>query len=195
MSNETRPGSDEELTGEELYRRFLAGDSRAFEDLVAMYEDDVSRFIYGYVRDYHETEHLAIDTFTQLALNRKAFQGKSALKTYLLGIAKNLAAQHMRKRKREQHISFEEIAELKIDNGESIYVIVEKNERNTVLKEAMRELKQEYHAVLLLLYFEGMSYKQAGKVMNKSERQVKDLAYRAKAALKKKLEGSDIFSA
>jgi len=195
MSNEMTPGSGEKLTGEELYRRFLDGDSRAFEELVALYEDDLSRFIYGHVRDFHETEHLTIDTFTQLAMNKKAFEGKSALKTYLFGIAKNLTAQHMRKRKREQHVSFEEIAELNIDNGETIYAILEKNERKTVLKEAMRELKKEYHAVLLLLYFEDMSYKQAGQVMNKSERQIKDLAYRAKAALKKKLEGSDIFGA
>jgi len=203
MSNETTPGPDEKqtdenltggkLTGEELYKRFLAGDSRAFEELVAIYEDDVSRFIYGNVRDFHETQHLTIDTFAQLALNKKTFKGKSTLKTYLFGIAKNLTAQHIRKRKRELHISFEEVAELNIDNGETIYVILEKNERKTVLKEAMRELKQDYNAVLLLLYFEDMSYKQAGQIMNKSERQIKDLAYRAKAALKKKLENSDIF--
>ena len=187
--------SGEKLTGEELYRRFLAGDGRAFEELVALYEDDLSRYIYGHVRDFHETEHLTIDTFTQLALNKKAFEGKSALKTYLFGIARNLTAQHMKKRIREQHIPFEEIAELDIDTGDTIDTILEKNERKTALKESMRELKKEYHAVLLLLYFEGMSYKQAGQVMKKSEKQIKDLAYRAKAALKKKLEESDIFSA
>jgi len=187
--------SGEKLTGEELYRRFLAGDGRAFEELVALYEDDLSRYIYGHVRDFHETEHLTIDTFTQLALNKKAFEGKSALKTYLFGIARNLTAQHMKKRIREQHIPFEEIAELDIDTGDTIDTILEKNERKTSLKESMRELKKEYHAVLLLLYFEGMSYKQAGQVMKKSEKQIKDLAYRAKAALKKKLEESDIFSA
>jgi len=187
--------SGDKVTGEELYKRFLAGDSRAFEELVALYEDELSGFIYVNVRDFHEAEHLTIETFAQLALNKKAFKGKSTLKTYLFGIAKHLIAQHMKKRKREQHISFEEIAELNIDNGETIYDILEKNDRKSVLKESMRELKKEYHAVLLLLYFEDMSYKQAGQAMNKSERQIKDLAYRAKAALKKKLESSDIFSA
>jgi DNA-directed RNA polymerase specialized sigma24 family protein len=42
--------------------------------------------------------------------------------------------------------------------------------------------------VLLLLYFEDMSYREAGKAMNKSEKQIKHLAFRAKKALKKKLE-------
>ena len=181
-------------SGEELYSCFLDGDNTAFEKLVALYENELSRFIYGIVRDYHETEHLTIDTFAQLALNRKPFEGKSTLKTYLFGIAKNLTMQHMKKRKREQHISFEEITELDIDNGESIQDILEKNEIYSSLRDAMRELKKEYHAVLILLYFENMSYRQAGKAMKKSERQIKDLAYRAKAALKKKLENNKYFS-
>jgi len=181
-------------TGEELYKCFRSGDSVAFEMLVEMYEDDLSRFIYGNVRDYHETEHLVIDTFTQLILNKNAFKGESSLKTYLFGIAKNLTSQHMRKRRREQHISFEEIANLDFDYGETMHTIVEKKDQNANLIAAMRELKEEYHAVLMLLYFEGMSYRQAGNAMNKSEKQIKDLAYRAKATLKKKLERNDYFN-
>jgi len=162
--------------------------------LVNMYEDELSQFIYGTIRDYHETEHLVVDTFTQLVLNRKAFKGNSTLKTYLFGIAKNLMSQHMRKRRREQHLSFEEIANLNFDNNETMQAMVEKNDQKDNLIAAMRELKKEYHAVLLLLYFEGMSYRQAGEAMNKSEKQVKDLAYRAKIALKKKLEHNDSFN-
>ena len=168
-SGDMLPGS-----GEELYRSFLAGNSSAFEDLVAMYEDELSRFIYGIVCDYHETEHLTIDTFTQLALNKKPFKGDSTLKTYLFGIAKNLTLQHMKKRKRDQHISFEDVAELDLGNNESIQDILEKEEATSGLREAMRELKKEYHAVLILLYFENMSYRQAGQVMNKSEKQIKN---------------------
>ena len=178
-------------TGEELYKCFRSGDSVAFEMLVEMYEEDLSRFIYGNVRDYYETEHLVIDTFTQLILNKNAFKENSSLKTYLFGIAKNLTLQHMRKRRREQHISFEEIADLSLDFGETMHAMVEKKDRKANLIAVMRELKKEYHAVLIFLYFEGMSYRQAGEAMNKSERQVKDLAYRAKAALRKKLEHND----
>ena len=180
-------------SGEALYQSFLSGNSYAFEELVTLYEDELSRFIYGIVNDYHETEHLTIETFAQLALNKKPFKGDSTLKTYLFGIAKNLTMQQMKKRKRDQHISFEEVAELDIGSGESIQDILEKEEATSSLRDAMRELKKEYHAVLILLYFENMSYRQAGHAMNKSEKQIKDLAYRAKAALKKKLENRENF--
>ena len=178
---------------EELYRRFLDGDNAAFESLVALNLYELSRFIYGIVHDYHEAEHLTIETFAQLALNTKPFEGKSTLKTYIYGIAKNLTSQHMKKRKREQHISFEEISNLNFDNGETMCSLVEKSDRKDNLIAAMQELKKEYHAVLVLLYFEGMSYRQAGEAMKKSEKQIKDLAYRAKAALKKKLEHNGTF--
>ncbi|MCL2663306.1 MAG: sigma-70 family RNA polymerase sigma factor [Oscillospiraceae bacterium] len=180
-------------SGEDLYNSFRDGDNDAFETLVYMYEDELSQFIYGTIRDFHETEHLVIDTFTQLILNKKAFKGSSTLKTYIFGIAKNLMSQHMKKRKREQHISFEEISNLNFDNGETMCSLVEKSDRKDNLIAAMQELKKEYHAVLVLLYFEGMSYRQAGEAMKKSEKQIKDLAYRAKAALKKKLEHNGTF--
>ena len=183
------PGAPE--TGEQLYQRFRSGDNSAFEDLVALYEDEMSRFIYGIIRDSYEVEHLVIDTFTQLILNKKGFEGKSTLKTYIFGIAKNLTSQRVRELSKEQHISFDEIAELSISDGETIQNILEKEDARTRLNGAMRELKSEYHAVLTLLYFEDMSYAEAGKAMRKSEKQIKDLAYRAKAALKKKLEQID----
>jgi len=184
MENKNEPN----ISGEELYRRFLAGDSVAFEELVLIYVDELSRFIYGIVRDYHEAEHLTIETFAELALNNKKFDGKSSIKTYLFAIGKNLSLQLIKKRGREQHLSFEEAAEIPVDEGETPHSILEREENKKFLHEAMRELKEEYHAVLLLLYFEDMSYIQAGQAMGNSEQQIKNLAHRAKVALKNKLE-------
>jgi len=175
------------ISGEELYRRFLSGDNGAFQEFVEMYEDELSRYIYSIVRDYHETEHLTIETFSQLVLNRRKFDGKSSIKTYLFAIGKNLSLQLLKKRGREQHLSFEESAKIPTKEHETPHSFLEKEENRHYLHEAMWELKEEYRAVLILLYFEDMSYTQAGRAMNKSEKQVKNLAHRAKAALKKKL--------
>jgi len=178
----------EAITGEHLYHRFKGGDNTAFEQLVELYEDEMSKFVYGIVRDTHEAEHIVIDTFAQLVLNKKSFEGKSSLKTYLFSIAKNLAMKHMKKRNKEQHVSFEDIAEIDISNGITVQTVLEKEADSSRVVNAMRELKDEYHAILTLLYYEDMSYKEAAKAMNKSEKQIKDLAYRAKVALKKKLD-------
>lgn len=175
-------------TGEELYSRFLKGDNDAFEEFVLMYEDELARFIYGIVNDYHEAEHLTIETFSQFILNNKKFEGRSSIKTYLFAIGKNLAAKYIRGRGREQHIPFEDVVDTLIDAGDTLQSILEKRETRQYLQAAMQELKKEYHAVLVLLYFEDMSYIQAAQAMRKSEKQVKNLAHRAKAALRKEIE-------
>ena len=185
------PTKDKNVTDIELYRRYLEGSNSAFEELVAMYEKELFRFIYRILNDYHETKHLTIEAFARLAVNGKKFAGKSSLKTYLFAIGKNLAATHIKMRGGERHLSFEEAANIRVGEEDTTYDIFERDENRKQLRKYIKNLRTEYHVVLVLLYFEDMSYRQAGRIMNKSEKQIKDLAYRAKKALKKSLESSD----
>ena len=180
----------ENISGEELYRRFLKGDGEAFDGLVALYEDELFRFINGIVSDYHEAKHLMIEAFARLALGGRKYSEKSTLKTYLFAIGKNLALRYVKMRGREQHISYDEVIETLIDDGETPYIFLEQKENKKLLWEAMNELKSEHRAVLILLYFEDMSYIQAGRAMKKTETQIRGLAHRAKKALKKELENN-----
>ena len=52
----------------------------------------------------------------------------------------------------------------------------------------MNKLKPEYAQVLYLIYFEGFTNDETAQIMKKTKKQVIDLLYRAKAALKKQLE-------
>ena len=179
---------EQNISGEELYSRFLAGDKYAFESLVALYEDELALFINGIVHDYHEAKHLTIEAFAKLALKGKQFSGESSIKTYLFAIGKNLAVRYAKMRSHETHISYEDIFEFVGDESETPEGIIEKEESKRLINEAIGELKEDYRVVLTFLYFEDMSYIQAGRVMGKTERQIEGLARRAKASLKKKLE-------
>jgi len=191
MNSENEQG----VTGEELYRRFLQGDNDAFHDLVALYEDELSRFVHNIVSDYHDAKHITIESFAQLALSGGRFAGKSSLKTYLFAIGKNMAKRHMRKYGRIQHIPYEDIVKIsngRQDEGETPQSLMESDENRRIIRKAMQELKDDHRIVLVLLHFEDMSYKQAGHAMKKTEKQIRNLAHRAKAALKKKLESEDL---
>ena len=185
---------DCDISGEELYRRFRGGNERAFEELVALYDDELYFFIYKMVKDHHEAKHLTIDSFARLALNGGGFAGKSSVKTYLFTIGKHLAVQTIKMRKREDHISFESIIETMIGEGETPDSFIGREENKRLLHEAMNELNDEYRIVLDLLYFEDMSYMEAGESMSKSVKQIENLAYRARLSLKKKLEGKELFN-
>ena len=181
-----------ELTGEELYRRFLDGDKDAFQELVDLYGHELSLFLYGIVHDRHEAKHLSIETFAQLAASGGRFSKKSSLKTYLFTIGKNLAAKHVKMRGREAHISFEEIAGTLLDKTETPEQSMEKEENRRLIGEAIRAMNDDYRVVIELLYFDDMSYLEAGRVMKKSVKQIGDLAYRAKASLKKRLKSEGL---
>ena len=65
------------------------------------------------------------------------------------------------------------------DRGDRLYRRFLDGERKRQLHEAMQKLKPEHRDILYLLYFEGMSYAEAGTVMKKTEVQISSLAYRA----------------
>ena len=182
----------EDITGEELYSRFFEGDKGAFDELVELYEHELAAFINGFVHDYHEAKHLMIETFAQLVVSGGKFAGKSSLKTYIFTIGKNLALRYrkMRAHFAEQHISYEDAIEALVDENDAPENFMEREENKRHLHEAIKDLKAEYREVLEFLYFEDMSYAEAGRIMKKSEKQISNLAYRAKAALKKKLENA-----
>jgi RNA polymerase sigma-70 factor (ECF subfamily) len=180
---------DETISAEELYRRFISGDEDAFESLIALYERELTLFLNSFVCDSYEARHLMIESFAQLAISKGQFAGRSSLKTYLFTIGKNLALRHIKMRRNEQHISYDEIDMIiSANSGDAPDILLEREETKKQLHNSMKTLKEEYRIILELLYWHDMSYREAGKIMGKSEKQVTNLAHRAKNALKKNLK-------
>jgi len=180
-------------SGEELFSYYLAGDESAFEELVKLYEHDLALFINSIVGDMYETKHLLIDTFAQLAVGGRRYEGRSTLKTYLFTIGKNLALRYLKMRRREMHLSYDEVFEKLMCESETPDELLQREENKQRLQAAMNDLKPDYRKVMQLLYFEDMSYAEAGQALGKTVKQISDLSYRAKSSLKKKLksEGFD----
>lgn len=67
---------------------------------------------------------------------------------------------------------------------------IEKESKNMVAG-ALAKLPPMYQNVLWLIYFDGCSSKEAAAILRKNDRQIKNLLYRAKRAIKQKLEQED----
>jgi RNA polymerase sigma-70 factor (ECF subfamily) len=174
--------------GASSYNRFLRGDNSGLEELVEMYNDGLILFINAYVNDLSASEDLAADTFLELIVKKCKFEESGKFKTWLFKIARNNAVDYLRKRKR--HKSAEQLADTNAetadpDTPESLLL---RSERDRQLHAAIAELNADYARVLHLLYFEEMSYEQAGRVLRKTTKQIKNLAYRARQSLKVGLE-------
>ena len=71
------------------------------------------------------------------------------------------------------------------DDIEQNYI---KSEDKKQLLRALEKLNDDYRQVLYLIYFENFSNTETAKIMGRSERQIRNLLYRAKESLRNILE-------
>ena len=174
------------ISDETAYRRYLDGEQKAADLLVEKYGDPLTLYINGYLKDMHEAEDLMIEAFSQIFAKERPISGAGAFQAYLYKTARNLALRHMKTHRlcflRFEELNFEPQSDVLADTELS------RRERNRQLYEALEKLKAEYREALYLVYFEGMSYRNAATVMNQSERQITKLIYHGKQRLRAILE-------
>ena len=174
--------------GASSYRRFLKGDDEAIVEIIRDYKDGLIFYLCGIVGDVYTAEDIMTETFIKLAVKKPRFIAQSAsFKTWLYKVARNLAMDFLRKRSRLSDRPIEDYGNILIDSTDVVSSYIAKEDARS-LHIAMRELNDEYRQVLYLVFFEGFDNRQAAVIMKKSARQIENLLYRAKAALKAELE-------
>lgn len=172
--------------GASSYRRYLDGDDSGLTELIRDHKDGLILYINGITGDFCLAEELMEDTFFKLATKKPRFSGKSSFKTWLYSIARNAALDCLRKRKHLSDTPPDKFYDLSDERDiEQDYL---REEQKISLHRAMESLNSDYRQVLYLTFFEGMSNSEAADVMKKSNRQIENLLYRAKIALRSKLE-------
>ena len=166
------------MTDEALYRRYLNGDEDALGALMERYGTKLTLYLDGYLCDLHEAEDLMIEAFAYLIAKRPAIRD-GGFRTYLYQ-----SARHMALRLPEEPEARELVEET-----------VQSAERARLLRTCMAELHEDYREALFLVYFEGLSHAETAAVMGRREKQVADLIYRGKIALRKRLEQEGITDA
>lgn len=168
------------------YRRFLDGDDDELVVIIETYYKGLSLYLNSIVKNICEAEEIMQETFVKLAVRKPKFNGKSSFKTWLYAIARNCALNYMRERSRYADRPID--ADFRVSDERDIerqYLI---EEQKIELHKAIKKLKPEYAQVLYLKYFEEFDTDSIARVMKKTKRQVGDLTYRAKKALKDEIE-------
>ena len=166
--------------GASSYRRFLDGDETAFDAIVKEYRLPLVFFVDRYVGDIAAAEDIAIDVFMYLLAERKKYNFKVSLKTYLFVLGRSRAIDYIRRRKRLTDLdSLKETADRNLIEDELLA-----DERKRAVNEALKKLKDDMRIAIHLVYFEQLSYEETAKIMKKSKKQVDNLLYRAKKELR-----------
>lgn len=84
----------------ELLTRLLAGDERAFRELVSTYQSPMRAVAYAIVGNRNADEAVQ-DAWLSVVRNLAGFEGRSSLKTWLLTITANCAKNRYKQNRRE----------------------------------------------------------------------------------------------
>ena len=172
--------------GASSYLRFLNGDKNGFVDIVKDYKDGLTLFINTIVKDIHISEEAANEVFLKLYVKKPKYKVQYSFKTWLYTIGKNTAINYLKKFKRTDYSNIEDCCY--ISDEKDIEMDYIKGEQNLLIHQALKALKAEYAQILYLIYFEELSNTEAAEIMDKSSKQISDLIYCAKKALKIELE-------
>lgn len=177
-----------EERGAVLYRRYLDGDESAFDEILLTYREGLTYFIYRFVNNVDVAEDIAADVFAYLIFKPKKYNFKVSLKTYLYMIGRSRALDWLRKESKRRHLPIESLYNEPSADASILEETVINNDKKKRLHAAIKQLPENYRTATLLVYFENLSYKEAALIMGKNEKQIENLLYRAKHALKRILE-------
>ena len=174
----------------DAYCRFLAGEEQAFDEIMAELFRGLVFFADRYVHDVHTAEDIAIDVFADLIVHRHRYDFRVPLKTYLYMRGRCRALDVLRHGKVLPTAPLDEAGEQADERALEEEVLAD--ERKHAVNAALAQLPEDQRTAIHLVFFAEMSYADAARVMKKSKKQVDNLLYRAKKALRGILEESDL---
>jgi RNA polymerase sigma-70 factor (ECF subfamily) len=168
-----------------LLEQIAGGDREAFKVLYQRYVRQVFSFIFKLTGDSKMTEEITNDVMFEVWKGANSFQGKSAVLTWIFGIAHNKTMNEYRKRSPEP-VDPEVFARV-ANPGDSAEEIVEKKDMSARMKSALDELSPDHRAVLELTFYQGLSYQEVAEIMDCPVNTVKTRMFYAKEKLKETL--------
>ncbi len=181
------------LTDSQIIQLIQNGQYEYYSELVTRHEQKIIVYI-RYMLKNNPLENMAEDlsqeTFIKAYRAIDKFRNEEAeFTTWLYTIARNTVLSELRKHKNIVHLNIEDDTNLfQTDFKELPESKLLQNERIRMVREAIDELPSNQRSVIILREYEQMDYQEISEVMGSSVSAVKSLIYRARIAIKYKLE-------
>jgi RNA polymerase sigma-70 factor (ECF subfamily) len=175
---------------EVLIARIAGGDRLAMQVLFARHHVRVYRFVLRLVRNDATAEDLISEVFLDIWRQAGKFEGRSAVSTWMLSIARFKALSALRKRPDEE--LDEETAEQIVDHSDDPEVALAKKDKAAVLREALSKLSAEHREIVDLVYYHEKSVEEVAGIVGIPEATVKTRMFYARKKLSEILKAQGI---
>ncbi len=174
-SNASHQGdlSDEQLLLD--YRR--SGDRELFSELVYRYERELYSYLCRYLNDRQMAEDAFQATFMQVHLKCSMFEEGRKVRPWLYTIATHQAIDARRRNKRHRMVSLDTPRPSDEHDVGRLVHLLESNEadpaesaihgeRMAVVRDSLNRLPDSMHAVIHLIYYQGMKYREVAEALD-----------------------------
>ena len=178
-------------TVDELIERCLAGDQRAWEQIVRLHWRKVFNVAYKFVGKHDEAEDLTQDIFLKIFKSLASFDRRANFQTWLISVSRNLCIDHYRSVRKER-----ETIDRDVDPGDlmpvsveiSPYAALEHRDRVTMLREAMASLPEALRTAVLLRDIQELTYQEIADQLQLPEGTVKSRINRGRTELARQIK-------
>ena len=169
-----------------LEQQLRAGDSNAYNELVAQYKKSVINTCFRFLLDQQDAEDVSQEVFIEIYQSITTFRGDAKLATWIYRITVTKCLDEIKKRKRKKRITsigrllhIDDFANW-IGGGTMPDKQLNEKEQLNEIKTVLNNLPENQRIAFTLSKIEGFSNKEITEIMNVSTIAVEGLIYRAK---------------
>lgn len=168
---------------------FLAGEERAFSELVERYQTRLLNFIYRTVGDRERAEDLVQEVFIRVYRHLHRFDPAKKFSTWIYTIASNLAKNELRNRSRNPLVLFQTIRKNWEDEDRPLQFedptsrpddLYRKRHLRELVESTVAKLPEHHRQVFVLRELEGKSYEEIAEITHCNLGTVKSRLNRAR---------------
>lgn len=173
-----------------LIKRIAGGDRLAMQVLFARHQTRVFRFVLRLVRREAVAEDVISEVFLDVWRQAHAFEDRSSVTTWLLGIARNKALSALRKRSEEE--LDDEHAGAIADLADTPEVALQKKNKAEVMQRCIQGLSRDHREIIDLVYYHDQSVQEVSMILGIPENTVKTRMFYARKRLSELLKAAGV---
>jgi RNA polymerase sigma-70 factor (ECF subfamily) len=166
---------------EMLVTRIAAGDKLAMQALFARHRGSVYRWLLRFVGNETVAEDLLSDVFFDVWQQAGRFEGRAAVATWLLSIARFKA---LSARRRRTHAELDETIEATVaDSADNPEIALQKKSRSELVRTALMKLSPDHREIIDLVYHHEKSVEDCALILGIPAATVKTRLFYARKKL------------
>ncbi len=155
-----------EVSDETIVQQVQKGDAEAFGLLIDRYEKKLRRYIYRFLQKQEDQTDIVQDIFIKVYTTIQSFDTKQKFSPWIYRIAHNEAINFIKKKKSFPFSMFDPLYLIntfkeKTTTEETYDTIIDKEQ----IEEVLSNLDYHHREILLLFFYEELSYKEISEIL------------------------------